>query len=169
MKENVKNKLDSETKFLLHLLEISISIAVTAHRGQFDKAGIPYILHPLRIMGGAKRLKEKIVGVMHDTIEDTDEWSELNVTFEYLRENGFTEELIEAIDSVTHRENESYEDYIQRAKANPIGRKIKILDLRDNSDIFRLHEVEDKHLRQMKRYHAAMLELRKDGQVYITR
>lgn len=160
---------ETETKFLLHLLETAIAIAVQAHRGVMDKAGIPYILHPLRVMGGAKALKEKIVGVLHDTVEDTDENSLLNVTFEYLREEGFTDEILEALDSVTHRKREPYEVYIQRAKANAIGRKVKILDLRDNSDIFRLHVVEEKHLKQMKRYHAAMLELRKDGKVYITR
>ena len=143
--------------------------AVTAHAGVMDKAGVPYILHPLRIMGGAKTVKEKIVGVLHDTVEDTNEWSLLNVTLDYLRDEGFPEEIIEAVDSVTHRKDESYEDYIQRAKKNVIGRKIKILDLRDNSDIFRLHDVQEKHLRQMKRYHAAMMELRKDGKVYITR
>lgn len=163
------NNLDTETKFLLHLLELAISIAVNAHRGQFDKAGAPYILHPLRVMGGAKKLKEKIVGVLHDTVEDTDEKSLFNVTFDYLREEGFTEEIIEALDAVTHRKGETYEASIQRAKANVIGRKVKILDLRDNSDIFRLHEVEEKHIKLIKRYHKAMLELRKDGQVYITR
>jgi len=161
--------MKTEDKFLLHLLETAIRIAVTAHAGVMDKAGVPYILHPLRIMGGAKALKEKIVGVLHDTIEDTDENSLLNVTFEYLREEGFPDDIIEALDSVTHRKGEPYADYIQRAKKNIIGRKVKILDLRDNSDIFRLHSVEEKHLKQMKRYHAAMLELRKDGKVYITR
>jgi (p)ppGpp synthase/HD superfamily hydrolase len=161
--------ISTEDKVLLHLLEVAIRIAVTAHAGVMDKAGVPYILHPLRIMGGAKTVKEKIVGVLHDTVEDTDEWSLLNVTLDYLRDEGFPEEIIEAVDSVTHRKDESYEDYIQRAKKNVIGRKIKILDLRDNSDIFRLHDVQEKHLRQMKRYHAAMMELRKDGKVYITR
>ena len=168
-RRKAKEYSSSEKKFLLHLLEKAIRIAVEAHAGIMDRAGVPYILHPLRIMGGAKKLKEKIVGVLHDTIEDTDENSLLNVTFEYLREEGFTEEIIDALDSVTHRKDEPYEDYIQRAKANIIGRKIKILDLRDNCDIFRLHVVKEKHHRLMMKYHAAMMELRKDGQVYITR
>jgi (p)ppGpp synthase/HD superfamily hydrolase len=156
---------NNDTNFLLHLLELSISIAVNVHRGQFDKAGIPYILHPLRVMNGVKKVNEKIVGVLHDTIEDHPD----KISFEYLRNEGFPEDVIAALDSVTRRKGETYTEFIYRVKENSIGRKVKIVDLRDNSDLFRVHALEDKHLKLMKRYHNAMMILRKDGQVYITK
>lgn len=150
---------------LLILLEKAIRLAVDVHSGQFDKAGVPYILHPLRVMNGVKKVKEKIVGVLHDAVEDHPD----KISFDRLRTEGFPEDIIEALDSVTRRKGENYELFILRAKANEIGRKVKIVDLRDNSDLFRIHTLEDKHLCLMKRYHKAMMVLRKDGQVYITR
>ena len=147
----------------MQLLEKAIRIAVNAHANQFDKAGAPYILHPIRVMNGVKKVLEKIVGVLHDVVEDT------NITIEDLEKEGFPSEALEAIDALTRRIGESYTDFILRIKENEIARKIKIVDLRDNSDLFRLHEIEEKHLSLIKRYHAAMKELRKDGQVYITK
>ena len=156
-----KNISDRE---LLTLLSIAIDIAVSAHSGQFDKAGVPYILHPLRVMGGVKTVSEKIVGVLHDVVEDTD------ITLDdLLNKYKFPQYIVDAVDSVTARENESYNSFIQRVKLNKIGRKVKIVDLRDNSDLFRLHDIEEKHLSLMKRYHNAMKILRKDGKVYITK
>ena len=152
-----------EDKKLLQLLEKAIRIAVNAHANQFDKAGAPYILHPIRVMNGVKKVLEKIVGVLHDVVEDT------NITIEDLEKEGCPSEALEAIDALTRRIGESYTDFILRIKENEIARKIKIVDLRDNSDLFRLHEIEEKHLSLIKRYHAAMKELRKDGQVYITK
>ena len=152
-----------EDKKLLQLLEKAIRIAVNAHANQFDKAGAPYILHPIRVMNGVKKVLEKIVGVLHDVVEDT------NITIEDLEKEGFPIEALEAIDALTRRIGETYTDFILRIKENEIARKIKIVDLRDNSDLFRLHEIEEKHLSLIKRYHAAMKELRKDGQVYITK
>lgn len=156
--------MTTESTTLFKLLEKAIRIAVHVHTGQFDKAGVPYILHPLRVMNGVKKVKEKIVAVLHDTIEDHPDLISLNL----LRQEGFPEEILDALDSVTRREYETYEQFILRAKENEIGRKVKIVDLRDNSDLFRVHELEDKHLCLMKRYHRAMKILRKDGQVYIT-
>jgi len=113
-------------------LEKAIGIAAQAHAGQVDKAGAPYILHPLRVMLAVASLDERIVAVLHDVVEDTD-W-----TFDQLRIKGFAESMPEALDAVTHREGESYEDFVQRAAKNPIDRNVKRADLLDNLNLSRI-------------------------------
>lgn len=114
------------------LLEKAIAIAIKAHKGQVDKGGKPYIGHPYRVMDKVKTDEEKIVAVLHDTIEDT------FVTPEYLKEQGFSQEIIEGVLSVTKKENEDYEEFIKRAALNPLGKAVKIADLEDNMDVRRL-------------------------------
>lgn len=97
------------------LLEKAIIIAVVCHRGQTDIAGQPYILHPLRVMLKMEKEKEKIVAVLHDTIEDT------HLTLNDLRERGFDDEIIEGLNSVTKQESESYINFVKRAKQDVIG------------------------------------------------
>ena len=92
-------------------LQRAIEIATEAHQGQLDKAGKDYIGHPLRVMEMGKTENEKIVGVLHDVIEDTD-W-----TFEKLAAEGFSQEIISALRCVTKlSENENYDDFIERIK-----------------------------------------------------
>ena len=111
-------------------LERAIPIATEAHKGQFDKAGREYIGHPIRVMEMGKTEDEKIVGVLHDVIEDTD-W-----TFERLEAEGFSQEVINALRCVTKTsENENYDDFIDRVKKNPLAVAVKINDLTDNMDI----------------------------------
>ena len=133
--------------------ERAIRIATTAHSGQFDKAGVPYILHPLRVMNAVKNVDEKIVAILHDTIEDT------STTPDFLLSEGFTQYIVDAILSVSRLPGEKYKMFIQRAKLNTIGRVVKIADMRDNCELFRMHELEDKHLSMIKRYHKALKEL----------
>lgn len=114
------------------LLQKAITIATEAHCGQKDKAGADYIGHPLRVAERLKDKKEKIVAVLHDTIEDT------YVTADYLREQGFPQDIVDGVLAVTHREDESYEDFVKRAAKNPLGRAVKKADLEDNMDIRRL-------------------------------
>ena len=140
----------------LILLERAIRIATHAHSGQFDKAGVPYILHPLRVMNALKTIDEKIVGITHDVVEDT------SITAEFLLTEGFPQYIVDAILSVTRPKSEKYTDFIQRCKKNTIGRNVKLADLRDNSDLFRMHELQDKHLSMVKKYHRAIKELEPD-------
>lgn len=109
-------------------LEKAIHIAVDAHKGAVDKGGRPYILHPLSVMQRLTTDTERIVAVLHDVVEDTD-W-----TLDRLRQEGFDEEVITALDGVTRRSGETYEDFIKRAASNPISRRVKIADLEDNLD-----------------------------------
>ena len=128
-------------------LEKAIEIATEAHQGQFDKAGRDYIGHPLRVMEMGKSEEEKIVGVLHDVIEDTD-W-----TFEKLAEEGFSDEVIAALRCVTKiSENENYDDFIDRVKKNPLAVAVKINDLTDNMDIRRLPYLSDKDVKRLKKY-----------------
>lgn len=128
-------------------LERAIEIATEAHKGQYDKAGNDYIGHPLRVMEMGKTENEKIVGVLHDVVEDTD-W-----TFEALAAEGFSEEVIAALRCVTKlSENENYDDFIERVKKNPLAVAVKINDLSDNMDIRRLPYLSDKDVKRLKKY-----------------
>ena len=118
-------------------LERAIAIAATAHAGQIDKAGAPYILHPLRVMMAVASLEEKMAAVLHDTVEDTD------VTFEQLRDAGFPESVIEAIGALTKTDGESRIDAAQRAVVNPIARVVKLADVTDNMDLSRIDNPTD--------------------------
>ena len=115
--------------------------------GQFDKSGKDYIEHPLRVMEMGRTEEEKIAGVLHDVVEDSD-W-----TFEALEAEGFSQEIIAALKCVTKlSENENYDDFIERVKKNPLAVAVKINDLTDNMDIRRLPYLSDKDVKRLKKY-----------------
>ena len=138
----------------MSLLEKAISIAVEAHRGQKDKVGQPYILHPLSVMARVDTESEKIVAILHDVVEDT-KW-----TFEDLKREGFPNDLLQALDCVTKREGESYEDFIARSESNPIARRVKIADLEDNMDVRRIRLVTEKDTERFNKYLRAWRKLK---------
>lgn len=131
-------------------LATAIKIAVNAHDGQTDKAGKPYILHPLRIMQRLAHESEEVqvVAILHDVVEDTD------VTFEEL-EKLFNKRVITALRFLTHDQDVSYENYIYALSMNEIATKVKLEDLKDNSDITRLKGVTEKDFKRMEKYHKA--------------
>jgi (p)ppGpp synthase/HD superfamily hydrolase len=137
----------------MNMLEKAIAIAVTAHAGQCDKAGEPYILHPLRVMFRVNSDAERIVAVLHDVVEDSD-W-----TFEQLHEEGFPDEILEALNSVTKRDGEVYKDFVERAGSNTIGRQVKLADLEDNCDLSRIAQPVEKDYQRIEKYLAALLRL----------
>ena len=124
------------------MLEQAIIFATDAHKGQVDKAQMPYILHPLRVMNLVDTIEEKIVAVLHDVIEDTDTTREELLEF-------LNEELVDSIVALSKGENEEYEKYLIRVKNNKIARKVKLADLKDNMNLDRLEHIE---MRDMKRY-----------------
>src|SRR5215207_2502075 len=130
-------------------VEDAISIAAQAHKGQKDKAGAPYLLHPLRMMMRMTSEAAMMAAVLHDVVEDTD-W-----TLGRLREAGFSDEVIEAVDCLTHREGESYEEFVERVRTNPIARQVKIADLEDNMNIRRIGQLGAKDLERLGKYHRA--------------
>jgi (p)ppGpp synthase/HD superfamily hydrolase len=135
-------------------LEDAIALAVEAHRGHRDKAGQPYILHPLRVMFRLEGETERIVGVLHDVVEDS------HYTFDDLRQMGYSEKIVEAIDHLSRRENETYEELVKRAAVHPLARLVKLADLEDNMDIRRYAVLDDKILEHLARYHRAWRKLK---------
>jgi len=134
-------------------LEDAIAIAVEAHRGQTDKAGAPYILHPLRVMLAVATEEERMAAVLHDVLEDGG-W-----TLERLRQRGVPEPVLEALDRLTRREGESYEAFVARATGNPISRRVKLADLEDNMDLRRLGALTPRDTERLARYHRAWVLL----------
>jgi (p)ppGpp synthase/HD superfamily hydrolase len=131
-------------------LDRAILIAAEAHLGQKDKAGEPYVLHPLRVMMRVEGKTARIVAVLHDVVEDSDEW-----TLDRLRGAGFSEDVVEAVEYLTRREDETYEAFVERAAGNRIARRVKLADLEDNMDVRRLEVFGEKEVARMSRYHAA--------------
>ncbi len=134
-------------------LEAAISIAALAHKGQPVKGDAAYILHPLRMMMRMKSETAMIVAILHDVVEDTD-W-----TFDNLRERGFSNEVLTALDCVTNRKGENYEQFIERAQTNEIARQVKIADLEDNMNLLRLNEIRAKDLERLEKYHKSWRKL----------
>jgi (p)ppGpp synthase/HD superfamily hydrolase len=132
-------------------LERAIVIAAESHAGAIDKAGAPCILHCLRVMLAMNETNERIVGVLHDVVEDC-----AGLTFERIRAEGFSEEVIAALDSVTKRDGEEYFSFVRRAAANPIGRKVKLADLNDNSDLARISSPTERDFERIKQYRKAV-------------
>ena len=138
-------------------LERAIAIACAAHTGQIDKAGAPYILHPLRVMLKQADEDTRIAAVLHDVVEDGDGW-----TLERLRAEGFSEAAISAVAAVTKRPEEKGDDldaylaFVRRAAAHPIGRRVKRADLEDNCDLSRIAHPTERDVRRIEKYRRAL-------------
>ena len=139
-------------------LERAIEIAVLAHKGATDKAGFPYILHPLRLMFAVDDTEAKIVAVLHDVVEDSKpphRWG-----MEELKAEGFSTGVLEALDCVTARHDEAYEVFIDRILPNPIARRVKIADILDNMNLVRLgREITEKDVVRLRKYQRAFAKL----------
>ncbi len=127
-------------------LERAIEIAARSHAGQVDKAGQPYILHPLRLLLNVKGLHERMAAVLHDVVEDTP------VTLEDLRAEGFPREVIDAVQALTKTKGESRLAAARRAAVNPVARTVKLADLADNMDLSRIPQPTEWDHARMKEY-----------------
>ena len=135
---------------MTNYVEKALKLALEIHAGQVDKAGKPYILHPLRLMSKFSTDDEMITALMHDVVEDGD------ITLADLENLGFSKNVVSAIDCLTKRDNESYEAFINRINQNSLAKKIKIEDLKDNMDLTRLDSISDKDIARVKKYHKAL-------------
>ncbi|OKH39756.1 GTP pyrophosphokinase [[Phormidium ambiguum] IAM M-71] len=135
------------------LLDKAIALAKTAHANQFDKAGAPYIGHPLRVMNSLSTMTEKIVGVLHDSIEDSE------LTLKDLKNAGFPHEVLEAIEAITKRPNEDYQIYLNRVMGNAVALRVKIADMLDNMDMKRISEPTEKDWKRLKKYQEILPKL----------
>ena len=129
----------------------AIIISTEAHAGQIDRYGKPYIFHPLRVMMKMHNENERIVAVLHDVIEKSD------LTMTNLKEEGFSTDVLEAIDCLTRREseNEQYFDYIKRVQINPLAKVVKLADLSDNSKAVK-SSINNKNAKRIGRYQKAL-------------
>ena len=141
-------------------LERAVEIAAQAHAGQKDKGGAVYLLHPLRVMlrldDATATEAERIVAILHDVIEDSDDW-----TSDRLLKEGFSKEVVRALESVTKRPDEDYMTFVRRAGNDVIGKKVKLADLRDNLRELPNHTPGDRARR--KKYEDAIKELEATG------
>jgi (p)ppGpp synthase/HD superfamily hydrolase len=137
----------------LGVLDKAIALAVKAHSGQLDKAGRPYILHPLRLLLRFEDEKEMAVAALHDVVEDSD------LSIEDLVNEGFSEDIVNAVDCLSRREAEEYDDFILRISKSQLAKKVKIEDIKDNLNLARLSEVTDKDLERVEKYHRALKKL----------
>ncbi len=127
-------------------LERAIALAATAHAGQVDKAGQPYILHPLRVMLRVATAHERMAAVLHDVVEDT------AVTLQVLVEEGFAPEVVAAVEALTKRPGESRMQAAERAAANPVARVVKLSDNAENMDLSRIANPTDRDYARLEEY-----------------
>lgn len=133
-----------------NLFELAKQIAAVAHDGQTDKAGQPYINHPIAVADKVSSDTEKVVALMHDVIEDS------ATTLDDIRKAGFSEDIIEALDCITKRDNEAYDDYLLRVASNGIAKTVKMADIAHNMDTTRLINITEKDLKRLQKYEYAI-------------
>jgi (p)ppGpp synthase/HD superfamily hydrolase len=136
-------------------LESAIALSIAAHRGQVDKGGQPYILHPLRVMLQLESDPERIVAVLHDVVEDNQEY-----TMSRLESLGYSREILEALDCLTRRPEENYNEFVGRIKLNRLATRVKLADLEDNMDIRRLAGLSTVDYGRLQRYRKVWGELK---------
>ena len=127
-------------------LERAIEIATTAHTGQVDKAGEPYIHHPLRVMLSVSTPDERLVAVLHDVIEDT------VISSKDLLAEGFSSRIVDAVVALSKSEGQTYEQYIESVAQNSLARVVKLADLEDNSDLSRIPNPTERDCERLEKY-----------------
>ncbi|KZM40850.1 GTP pyrophosphokinase [Marinomonas sp. SBI22] len=135
-------------------IETAMSIALDAHKGQVDKAGAAYILHPLRIMGKMSNDAERIVALLHDVLEDS------SYTAKDLLAEGISTELVDAVIALAKTLDSkglpiAYDNYLIQVKSNPLACRVKLADLEDNMDLSRLNQVTEKDIKRVEKYQKA--------------
>ena len=132
------------------LTQKAMKIAFEAHKNQTDKNGIPYIYHPIHLAEQMDSENTICVALLHDVVEDT------SMTFEDLQAEGFSAEILDALKVLTHDDAVPYMEYVKEIRKNPIATKVKLADLRHNSDLTRLDEVNEKALKRVEKYKKAI-------------
>lgn len=139
------------------LLGTAVAIAAREHEHQADRGGAAYIMHPIRVMMRLRTSDEELmaIAILHDVVEDS-----TAVTIASLKDAGFPQRVLDALGLLTHDKSEPYEEYVKRVATNRDAARVKLEDLRDNSDITRLKGLRDKDFERMEKYHRAFLYLR---------
>jgi hypothetical protein len=142
----------------MDIIETALRIALDAYQGQKDKAGLPYILHPLRIMAKMDTLDAMAVALLHDVLEDS------SYTATDLKEAGLPAHIVHAVECLTREPDEDYHAFIERVLPNPVARAVKIGDIEDNINVLRLEHVSARDLERVAKYHKAWKRLKEYGQ-----
>ena len=132
------------------MIDIALAIAKKAHAGQVDKAGVDYIQHPLYVASQVKTEQEKTVALLHDVIEDSD------VTADDLLASGLSNEVVTAVQILTKKKGQSYQEYLEKVKSNNLARIVKLADLKHNLDLSRLKSVTNTDYERVKKYKNAI-------------
>ena len=132
------------------MIDIALAIARKAHAGQVDKAGVDYIQHPLYVASQVETEQEKAVALLHDVIEDS------NITAVDLLASGLPNEVVTAVQILTKKKGQSYQEYLEKVKTNDLARVVKLADLKHNSDLSRLKTVSDTDYERVKKYKNAI-------------
>ena len=136
-------------------LQDAIALATKYHEGQVDKAGKPYISHPLRVMEKMILEDEKIVAVLHDIVEDT------SITLKDLKDRGYPSYIVNSIDCLSKREGESYDKFVDRTMTDTMASYVKLADIEDNMDLSRLKTVTEKDKARLKKYKKVYARIKK--------
>lgn len=129
----------------------AMNIANAAHLGQIDRGRFPYIFHPIHVAEQMDDEYSCAAALLHDVMEDS------YYTIEKLENNLFPEPVLLAVDILTHRKQDSYEQYIKKIATNPIARKVKIADLKHNMGLDRLlKKPTEKDLKRIEKYTEAL-------------
>lgn len=128
----------------------ALTLCFAAHKDQTDKSGIPYVFHPFHLAEQMDSELTTVVALLHDVVEDSE------YTLADLTDMGFPAEVTDAVALMTHGEGVPYLDYVAKIRENPIARKVKLADLRHNSDLSRLDRVDAKALARVEKYAAAI-------------
>lgn len=148
--EKALQLLDEQRRILDKLLELAIEVATQAHKGQLDKGGNPYILHPQAVAAALDSTENKIVAYLHDVVEDTE------ITLEDLKEMGFTYRIVNSIRILTKSKDISYEDYLKSVKKDSNAWHVKMADIKHNMDISRIPEPTAKDFARIEKYKKAL-------------
>ena len=132
------------------MVNLALSIARQAHEGHIDKAGVDYIEHPIYVASQVKSEKEKAVALLHDVLEDS------SVTVEELLIAGLPETVVTTVQVLTKQTGQNYQTYLQAVKSNPLACRVKLADLKHNSDLSRLTSITEKDRERLKKYKKAI-------------
>lgn len=132
------------------LTKKALKLCFEAHKEQVDKSGMPYVFHPFHLAEQMTNESTTVVALLHDVVEDT------NLNFDDLEKQGFSDEIINALKLLTHDKSVPYMDYVAEIKKNRIATKVKLADLKHNSDLTRLSVVDEKALKRKEKYEKAI-------------
>lgn len=132
------------------LTKKAMKLCFFAHREQRDKSGIPYVFHPIHLAEQMPDEESTVVALLHDVVEDTP------YTWDDLAQMGFPQPVLEALKLMTYDPSVPYLDYVAGLKGNPVARRVKLADLRHNSDLSRLDLVQEKDRQRVQKYAAAI-------------